>query len=279
MAVEFNIPTNFVEKDVPRSTRDLSSNRITSILPCLHIPLFFAEQLPEDVFKSRVSTVLMSNPFQTPYFGRFKFRVSAFQCPLTNYYGWMDNNTRQKTDAIKKKRHWTVCPRRISDMIGNTDIIERMFPLWKAYGRIASVIPSYIGNTDANSPSEDILPIMFSGLPLDSSVDYLGLLKIFQKAFGVRAGSLLQYFGMPNGYMYSRYVDGTEASIGTDGYSFNADRILAYLDVVRSYMTNNQLDSIPYFLSGFDYDIKSDLTDSDGIEPFYTTSARGATNE
>lgn len=254
MANKFNIPTNYVEKDVPRSTRDLSSNRLSSILSCLHIPMFFAEQIPHDVFKSRVSTVLMSNPFQTPYFGRFKFRVSAFQCPLTNYYGWMDNNTRQKTSAIKTKRHWTVSPLRLTDtpLASSNTVLKAMFNLWPAFYHYASVVPGYVNAPDVNDLSPDVNRL---DIPSIDGVDYRAYMTEFINAFSVRAGSLLQYIGLPNKYIYSRYDSDDPVSVGTSGFSYNADRIISYLDVVRSYMVNNQLDSIPYFIPGYDRDI------------------------
>lgn len=260
---KFNIPTNYVEKDVPRSVKNLSANRLTSLHSCLHIPIFNEDMLPDDVFKSKVFTSLLSNPFQTPYFGRFKFRVSAFQCPLTNYYGWMDNNTRLKTIDIKMMRHWTISPFRPfptffidSDNNSIAPYAEGLFPGMPYYAMYASVLPGNNQELSAGqlASSEDANSVVTNSNTEGTNIKFPEFLSnplgLYRDQFGVQPGSLLDYLGFPPGYMYSSFNPISVPAVGTVGWSFNADRLLAYLDIIRSYALNSQLDYIPYTVFG-----------------------------
>lgn len=73
---------------------------------------------------------------------------------------------------------------------------------------------------------------------------------------GIPRGSLLDFIGVPPGYVPYGYSN-SNPSLG-DYVVINIDRVLAYLDVVRTYLCNNQEDNIPYYgyvSNGASYDL------------------------
>ena len=53
-----------------------------------------------------LNSIVQSQPLRTQLLGTFKYSLFIFWDSDSNYYGWMDNNTRQSTqDLLQKKKH------------------------------------------------------------------------------------------------------------------------------------------------------------------------------
>lgn len=80
------------------------------------------------------------------------------------------------------------------------------------------------------------------------------------EAMRVKPGSLLDYYGLPCGYFGD--VD-NEGAVHSSEYP--AEKILAYLDIIRTYYVNNQEGFVPFM---WNMDSRSVLDDDFGVERF-----------
>lgn len=271
----YRLPKDYKETDIKYSVRDLSMPKATTLMQCLNIPIYGEELISHDKFRIKFATLLQSNALQTPLFGRYKLRVSTFNCPMTNYYGFMDNNTKLSADEWDAMPHWTVSPviRGLapagtsfdSNLFDPTvqdnpsylfaDQYKRFFAAVGPLAQIASVIPYYYGrlfyDRDEYGSAYGAEHLLRPGSALCESIF-------------VKPGSLLDYFGITPSYVYhdgtlvSPSVSLTNSGFSVDGdqkvfisssfnretnvgFSFNAHFLIAYLDCVRSYLVNKQL--------------------------------------
>lgn len=104
------IPLSYKPK-VNKSAKNLSQVKRLSLLPGVNIPTLFSDMYPHDYFKISIDSLLQSNALQAPLMGNFKLRNICVFEPLSNLYGWYDNNTRQTTaEIMSKKMHTYAIP-------------------------------------------------------------------------------------------------------------------------------------------------------------------------
>ena len=260
MARNYRLPKDYKEDDIKYSVRDLSFPKGMTFMQCLNVPIYGEELIPHDKFRIKFATLLQSNALQTPLFGRYKLRLSTFNCPLPNYYGWMDNNTKLTAEELDSMPKWTISPAvRSFEFVGP----EASVPLTESYARnvvFSSVLPV----------SSDLL----CSDTLDGSQNQDTFFEVGSESMpeiSVQPGSFLDFMGFPSRYIYladrnaltehafypgdnlaylytsENYESNSDLNLfGAVGWSFNAHFIFAYLDTVRSFLVNNQLKYVPY---------------------------------
>lgn len=224
---EFYAPYDYTP-DVPRARHNLSTKRSHSIQTGALVPILFHRLYKGDDFKINPMTLLQSIlPLNKPLLDCFELRLETYLCPLTNYYGWMDNNS--KND--------------IEDYVKNT-------PKWSVALK--------------NNDGPQLLPDIDSDSFFDLS--YNEFEQAYIKHPGVIGkGSMFQKIGVPAGFCGSAGPDGYFTE-GTLFNNVNIERILCYLDIVRSYHVNTQYSSIPFY-NGIDVTNATDISDIFGF-PF-----------
>lgn len=251
MARNYRLPKNYKETDIKFSVRDLSMPKATTLMQCLNIPIFGEELISHDKFRIKFASLLQSNALQTPLFGRYKLRVSTFNCPMTNYYGFMDNNTKLTADEWDAMPHWTISPNiyGLAELNGNTELpaySSSSSSRVNSYLRVASVLPVWNSSVFYNVAPDNT----WKDYPKSDNAN--GALI---RSLSVQPGSFLDYMGFPTRYFaldtesvpsadyvhWRRRTTDTSSRIGVTGWSFNAHFILAYLDCIRSYLVNKQL--------------------------------------
>lgn len=196
------IPENYRES-VDRSVFDLDRDKRSTIHCGVNIPIYFKKMYPGDSFNLRLASLIQSNPMLAPLMGRFKLRTSVFFEPLSNLYGWFDNNTGQSTDELLNRKHHT----------------------YKFGGNMA---PDYGNRNTYYSP--EYTPGRNPENPDHPDTTY--------RTPGIGRGGIFDYVGVAPGFV----VPGDQMY----GSEINIDKILAYLDIIRTYYVNRQEDTIPY---------------------------------
>lgn len=93
----------FPKLDIPhvkRSNFDLSCKRSTTFAPGTLIPIYMKEVLPHDRFVIDPYAGIESFPLAQPTHGTWRANMDWFFCPLSNMYGWMDNDDRRTAEEI-----------------------------------------------------------------------------------------------------------------------------------------------------------------------------------
>lgn len=107
---------------VGRTVCNLSCFRKTTLHPGLVTPVYFKDVVPGDKFIIDVNSLLQSQPMVAPTYGFWKLSISMFFEPLSNLYGFMDNNDRKSTDEIQSfARHSITIGDRPSDTLSIVD--------------------------------------------------------------------------------------------------------------------------------------------------------------
>lgn len=211
---EFYAPYNYTP-DVARARHNLSSKRSFTVQTGALVPVLFHRLYKGDDFKIRPMTLLQTIlPLDRQLLDCFELRVETYLCPLTNYYGWMDNNSKETSDDIVKGSDKWYIP-----LFGDTDQYDALFN------------PSdfVLDAQDQIRDLSDIQPFLLS-TP-----------NIIQK------GSMYQHIGVPAGFAGSLSDGVYPNGPGTMFNTINIERILCYLDIVRSYHVNSQYESIPFY--------------------------------
>ena len=226
---KLRIAQSFKEKDLNRSVYSLNQNKITTLMQGLNIPVKFEKMMPKDSFTVDYRSMIESMPLEGRQFNDWKLRIMLFQSDLANYYSWMDNNSRLSSAELKNKRHHTFSS---WNFVSSSTVYETvkgiLYPEVTDSGTSTLVnmqkkMSVFGGNSSATVPSSVLL-----------------------KRLSVQPNSLLDHIEIPVGY-FQPFQDVTD-DFDTVGQNFNADFILCYLDAVRNYLVNNQLDSVPYFV-------------------------------
>lgn len=259
---DLRIPLDYKEKNLPRAAWNLSQPVITTLMQCLDVPMKFETLKPKDDVDVNYDYIIQSMPMVGQLLNDWKLRVFTFKSSLSNYYGWMDNNTRQTSDAWKGKQHHYVSPSSLDSTNADVQSIYSMF--FGAYlhtsnnGKLADLFSSVI-------PSKNVARRYVSESSSTSNPFNLTY-NAFRKYF-VKGGSLLDMIGIPSGFIgvrdFAVNTDVLSNGLYVAPYSpvdcFNADYLLTYLDSVRNYLVNNQYASIPYSYAlpslDFEYDI------------------------
>lgn len=85
-------------KKQPKTNFDLSHTFRTTFAPGLSIPIMDIETIPTDEFRLKMQSLIESLPMVAPALGRWKARFLFYINPMSNIYGWMDNNERLTTE-------------------------------------------------------------------------------------------------------------------------------------------------------------------------------------
>ena len=96
----FNIP-QIVKEKIPRSYFNFSCARRTPATIGVAMPVYHRMVLPGDYFDIRkVAAKIRTLPFINPLMGSFRIQLDWFFEPMTNLYGFMDNNNTLDTQTI-----------------------------------------------------------------------------------------------------------------------------------------------------------------------------------
>ena len=99
------LPVDY-KKEVHKSVFDLSTVRRTTMHAGCIYPIYSRKCIAGDKFIIDINALLKSTPLQSPLYGSFKLQTAVFFDSDTNYYGWMDNNTKVATqDLLRKNMH------------------------------------------------------------------------------------------------------------------------------------------------------------------------------
>lgn len=263
---DLRIPLDYKEKNLPRAAWNLSQSVISTLMQCLNVPMKFETLKPKDDVDVNYEYIMQSMPMVGQLLNDWKLRIFTFKSSLSNYYGWMDNNTRQHSDAWKGKRHHFIGP---SIFYNNTSTFDSLMALF-CYGHSYLSLPdsfykSYTLQYGCVVPSFIISQIVAGENGLESIATTNSLAATYNngtKLF-VRGGSLLDMIGIPASFISSREFDVDNLSRNGElldlPYSkfdcFTADYILCYLDSVRNYLVNNQYSFVPYLYNApyFEY--------------------------
>lgn len=258
---DLRIPLDYKEKNLPRAAWNLSQPVISTLMQCLNVPMKFETLKPKDDVDVNYEYIMQSMPMVGQLLNDWKLRIFTFKSSLSNYYGWMDNNTRQDSDAWKGKQHHYISPEPVNLNLDSTfAALMALFMYGRSYStsnevemnffvlQFASVIPSNLINSIVLA-DKDIEEV--------ATTNSLALTYNNNRHFMVRGGSLLDMIGIPAGFISPRDFRGfmddlsftPPVGAGIE-YSpvdcFNADYILCYLDSIRNYMVNNQYAFVPY---------------------------------
>lgn len=268
---DLRIPLDYKEKDLPRAAWNLSCPVITSLMQGLNVPMHFEILKPKDDIDSSYRFLLQSMPMVGQLLNNWKLRVFTFKSSLSNYYGWMDNNTRQDKDAWKGKNHHYISPTTLRGgfvdslkamYFGSYDYYENDSSLYSSI--FMSIVPSFL------VPRRKIGNVPPQSEPFESpfSQTYNSA-----RTYFVQGDSLLDMIGVPRGFVSTRVSNDNyreEADYFLFNYSiidcFNADYILTYLDSVRNYLVNNQYSAVPYLYTCPNVTSWANFT-IDGIKP------------
>lgn len=227
---KLRIPLDYKEKNIKMSMYDLSAPKLTTLMQGLETPIKSVRLYPKDDFRIDYNSIIDSMPMVGRMLSDYKLRIKVFKCPLSNYYSWMDNNARLTSAQLKSRQHHVVraveCPVTTMSYIYGTVYID----LYTQYGQQADAF--------FNSISGCIPAKLNDTVPVNTK---------FQKYFGVQPNSLLDYFGLPVGFVSTKPYSSEDPN--SRFYNFNADFILSYLDCVRNYLVNNQYESVPYMVT------------------------------
>lgn len=202
---EFYAPYNY-QPDVKRARHNLSTKRSTSLQTGVLTPILFRRVYKGDDFKIKPMTLLHSIlPLNRQQFDCFQLRTEFYLCPLTNYYGWMDNNNRNNIqEFIDGAPKWSVT----------------LFDAGSGSGLIESTVKTGNVTFDEYRNSENM----------------------------VQKGSLLQYCGVPAGFVGCQDDPSDTESINPGIFNtINIERVLAYFDIWRCYHANSQYEALPYY--------------------------------
>lgn len=215
------------------SWKDLSTTVRTTSALCFIQPVLHRQVYPDDYWKIRIKSFIESFPLETAMSGSFEVNYDFFFEPMSNLYGYIDNNVKVPTEYIlEMNRH------RLSYYGGytatdvntlNNPYAPNFMPFNSTLGIIAGTIPTF--------DSVEFHPNPATTSYLRYSPD------------SVAAGSLLNYLGYPAGYR-PYYVTN---SISTTPSEFEfmedivADPFFAYIDVARYWYFNHQSNYVDFY--------------------------------
>lgn len=225
---EFYAPYDY-EAKVPKARHNLGRKSSLTCQTGELVPFWYRRVYVGDDFYVKPLSLLQSIlPLNRPLLDCFELRIETYFCPLTNYYGWMDNNSRESTeDIMSKSTKWQL------PLFGEGDdgTFEVLFE-----------------NSDGLVGAPYLTAEMFARQRDDYRDRFVGI------------GSLMQYFGVPAGFTGNNQDSIEYMYADSLGNTVNLEPWLCYLDIIRSYHVNTQYESIP-FLSGYGFSSNPDVGD------------------
>lgn len=99
------LPVDY-KKEVHKSVFNLSTVKRTTLLPGMIIPIYSRRCMAGDKFIIDINALLKSVPLSSPLYGTFKLQTTVFFDSDTNYYGYLDNNSKlSTTELLNRKAH------------------------------------------------------------------------------------------------------------------------------------------------------------------------------
>lgn len=251
----FRIPKDY-KKSIKRSNFDLDRAFRGTIKSCCNIPVYCKTLKPGDKFDVETSSKLMSEALVKPLLGDFVLRFAWFKSSHTNYYSWLDNNSKKDSQyLLSRSKHYIsgypVSQEQLFNTSGGSSIIDRF--ITDKFIVVTDVVDE-ASEAPISFPYESILPIMTHSAYLYASRNLTQ--REFELSFGVQKSSLLDYIGITPGYVVPDALDNTAGTYhnawgfnldnGRYSRTFDAMPLLVYLDSVRNYMVSNQADTVPY---------------------------------
>ena len=270
---EFYAPENY-DASVPRAWHDLSTKRSFTPQTGMLIPVYNRRMYAGDEFKISVGSLLQTiNPLTYPLLDCFELRLEYYYCPLSNYYGWMDGNTKNTTvDILTGRYKWTA--KLFGFLENDTDCVRT--------GIYSKGLPN--GDYEDSdgfgfSHCKDILvngsltadydfqnnTLFLSGCTAQEFAEYLSNTD-YHSSYNppettIFRGSLMETLGVPAGMQSVLDIDNTRS------FDFNLEPLLCYIDIWRTYHANTQYNTCP--ISGY---IVNNIADSGQYDVFYTES-------
>lgn len=216
----FSIP-KVIKKDIPHSNFNLECARRTPATVGVHIPIYHQDVLPDDYFTiSDISARIKTMPFITSLMGSFRVQLDWYFEPLSNLYGFMDNNETLSTNTIL------------------AETLHRSYTLkssdFRNYGAQSGQNPA--GVWDSAYQTNDETRALGLGYVPDCS--------------------LMNYLGFPAGFDASMMTSNSAAPAGAVSRPspsqvgvkwFNLHSFYAYHDIVRTYYSNKQSKVVRYY--------------------------------
>ena len=242
---DFRAPQSFKEKDLNRSVFNLNQAKIGTFMQCLNFPYKFEKMQPKDEFTIDHKSMIESLPLDGQMKNDWRLRIQLFKSSLSNYYSWMDNNARITQNEFKNRRHHTISSQSLDSIMDK--LFARLYPdlaqyvtgtgnMMSNWWLLTNVCSVFGANTDGQ------------GSPAYINYDTA------RTHFGVQPHSLLDMVEFPVTFYQS---DDFQRNSEKPTQNFNADYILCYLDAIRNWLVNNQLDSVPYLVNLPNYGIGS----------------------
>lgn len=242
----FRLPQDY-KKRVKRSNYDLSRDFRGSIKSCCNIPVYFKTLKPGDKFDMKFASKLMSEALVKPLLGDYVLRFAWFKSSSSNYYGWLDNNSKHDSKFfLSRSKHY----------ISGYPVVQSKVDPWgqstvwsSRLAGLASRTYDYEqeDGTKFKTSYDSILPI-FSINDFDF-IERSCSQREFETIFGVKNSSLLDYCGITPGYVVPDVI-GNDYSFNLDkgrfSRTFDAAPLLVYLDCIRNYMVSQQMEVVPY---------------------------------
>lgn len=220
---EFYAPYDY-EAKVPTARHNLSTKVSFTCQTGAAVPFHHIRVYPKDDFKvNPLSLVQSILPLNRPLLDCFELRIETYFCPLSNYYGWIDNNSKESiTDIMEKSEKWRL------DLYGQGQTQGFDTYLFKP----------------------DFVPI--EGEDFKLTADVVANQRYYYQDNFVGLGSLMSYMGIPACWCGNANgnIDISNLDSSFLGNSVNLEPFLCYLDIIRSYHVNTQYESIP-FLNGY----------------------------
>lgn len=242
---EFYAPLNY-KPDIKRAFHNLSKKVSLTPHTGLNTIVYNRRLYPGDDFKISTGTLLQTiNPLVRPLLDCFELRLEYYFEPLSNLYGYMDNNTKESTaDIVEKSPKWT------AQLFGNDYSIPDDEQSLYRIGILGRGMLLYEDGDISYTPPSDDFP---------SSQGIVG------------QGSLLEAIGVPAGFQGVGGSDVYSYTVNELGNSINIEPLLVYLDIMRTYHLNTQTENV-YVCTGLDHHT-ADLND---INDCFDTTIFGA---
>ena len=217
---EFYAPINY-EADVPRAWHNLSTKRSYSVHTGLNTIVYSRRMYQGDVFKITTHSLLQTIlPMKNPLFDCFELRLEYYYEPLSNLYGYMDNNTKRTVQQNLNT------PKHRLQLFG----IDSNSTYSGIIGQGVDVDFPY----DSTDGAYNYAPDKWLGSD--------GELGIYP---GINKGSLLNHLGLPVGFC-GYTSSGVNPTLDWLGNCVNFEEALVYLDIMRSYHINSQVTTTPF---------------------------------
>lgn len=241
--------------EVGRSNHNLDKSQFISFSPGTARVLWARDVLPRDHWEVSFNASIESLPMLAPLYGAFKATWAFYFEPWSNIYGYMDNNKRQSTEQIIKN-----------------NLLRYTIPsIVQSPGEASTTA---FENSGFNSIGADYFELDSVSFQDADFRGYNVSLAAYANLVGVSPSSIWEDFGWPTNYKGSisqfpdtftpigdADVELKEAGLTADHRAQNISiplqfnirkqylhgiKPFAYLDVIRNYYVNNQLDYAAY---------------------------------